>query len=147
MLTSEQNENLQTESTLLHPARDGASSLRARHLWQRVGRRARFFLSAPFANTYIEYLESLSEEEYADLAGTFLANGFVHLGHPRPTWARELLKTHFSGAIAAELENLPTLKLLRTLKNNPLDILRAGADTKKLFKSRKAEAERAINRT
>ena len=122
MLTSEQNENFQTESTLLHPARDGASSLRARQLWQRVGRRARFFLSTPFANAYLEHLEALSEEEYANLVGTFLANGFVHLGHPRPTWARELLKTHFSGAIAAELENLPTLKLLRTLKNNPLDV-------------------------
>ena len=73
MLTSEQNENFQTESTLLHPARDGASSLRARHLWQRVGRRARFFLSAPFVNTFVEHLEALSEKEYADLAGTFLA--------------------------------------------------------------------------
>ena len=96
MLTSEQNENFQTESTLLHPARDGPSSLRARQLWQRVGRRARFFLSAPFANTYVEYLEALSEEEYAALAGTFLANGFVHLGHPRPTCARELIKTYGS---------------------------------------------------
>ena len=147
MLTSERNENFQTESTLLQPPRDEASSLRARHLWQRVGRRARFFLSAPFANTYVEYLESLNEKEYANLTGTFLANGFVHLGHPRPTWARELIKTHFSGAIAAELENLPTLKLLRTLKNNPLDVVRAGANVKKLFKSRKVEAERAINRT
>ena len=102
MQTSNLSENVGTGGTQLQPARSSPS--RTRTLWRELARRLRY-LHPTFAKEYVLWLEQLSEEKYADLAGALLANGFIHLGYPRQARARLLVETRF--AIAAELEQLP----------------------------------------
>ena len=80
MQTSNLSENVGTGGTQLQPARSSPS--RTRTLWRELARRLRY-LHPTFAKEYVLWLEQLSEEKYANLAGALLANGFIHLGYPR----------------------------------------------------------------
>ena len=82
---------------------------------------------------YVAHLESLTDKQYADLAGAFLANGFIHLGFPHQARVRMLLELHFSKQIAESLEELPVLVLLRSIRESPANILRSNEDAKALF--------------
>ena len=77
------------------------------------------------------WLEQLSEEKYADLAGALLANGFIHLGYPRQARARLLVETRFG--IAAELEQLPVIQFIQKLTEPSIDVPSLGETIKATF--------------
>ena len=92
MLTSNSNMNSSTSTTTqLVSARRGTSR-RGKDLWRLLARRLRTYSSESFEVHYVVYLESLTDKQYADLAGTYIANGFIHLGFPRQERARMLLE-------------------------------------------------------
>jgi hypothetical protein len=143
MLTSDDYANLLSDSTQLVSAREASAGQRG--IWRLLARRLRTFGQLPASRAYVEFINGLSASEYADLAGAYLANGFVHYGTARPARARALLELHFTKATADTLEDLPVLRLLRTLRECPGDVLNAGENVKSLFLRRRGEAVRALN--
>ena len=141
MQTSNLNENVGTGGTQLQPARRSPS--RVRTLWRELAHRLRY-LHPTFAKEYVLWLEQLSEEKYADLAGALLANGFIHLGYPRQARARLLVETRFG--IAAELEQLPVVRLIQKLTESSIDMPSSGETIKATFLRLRADTERAFNK-
>ena len=87
MLTSDDYANLLSDSTQLVSARRAYAGQRG--IWRLLARRLRTFGQLPASRAYAEFLNGLSASEYADLAGAYLANGFVHYGAARlPVLAR-----------------------------------------------------------
>ena len=145
MLTSNTtlNSSLST-ATQLVSARRGTPR-RGKILWRLLARRFRTYASESFEVNYAAYLESLTDKQYADLAGAFLANGFIHLGFPQQARVRMLLELHFSKQIAESLEELPVLVLLRSIRESPANILRSNEDAKALFLHLRGDTERTFN--